>query len=56
MIVRRVSIGILRLSSPHVLMLVVVSELVRLISSFTQGRVYRDTDTPNTTSVEHDVL
>ena len=31
------------------LMLVVVSGLVRLTSSFIQGRVYRDTDAPNMT-------
>ena len=35
------------LSSPQVLMLVVVSGLVWLTSSFIQGRVYRDTDAPN---------
>lgn len=37
------------LSCPQVVMLVVVSGLVQLTSSFIQGRVYRDTDAPNMT-------
>ena len=35
-------------------MLVVVSGLVRLTSSFIQGRVYRDTDAPNMRPVMSD--